>query len=61
MFTITLESCSRLAGVRVHDALETVTTIDQNMRWPLSKIREQAMVLGVVARGRENGLTAFPG
>jgi hypothetical protein len=30
-FTITLESCSRSSGIRVHDALETVTTIDRNM------------------------------
>jgi hypothetical protein len=31
-FTITLESCSRSAGIRVHDALETVTTIERNMQ-----------------------------
>jgi hypothetical protein len=30
-FTITMESCSRPAGIRVHDALETVNTIDRNM------------------------------
>jgi hypothetical protein len=30
-FAITLKSCSRSAGIRVHDALETVTTIDRNM------------------------------
>jgi len=32
MFTITLESSSPSAGIRVHDALEPVTTIDQNMQ-----------------------------
>jgi hypothetical protein len=31
-FTITLESCSRSAGICVHDALETVTTNDRNMQ-----------------------------
>jgi hypothetical protein len=31
-FTITLESCSRSSGIRVHDALETVNTIDRNMQ-----------------------------
>jgi hypothetical protein len=30
-FTITPESCSRSAGICVHDALETVTTNDRNM------------------------------
>jgi hypothetical protein len=30
-FTITLESCSRSSGIRVHDALETVSAIDRNM------------------------------
>jgi hypothetical protein len=30
-FTITLESCSRPPGIRDHDALETVNTIDRNM------------------------------
>jgi type I restriction enzyme R subunit len=29
-FTITLESCSRSPGIRTHDALETVTTIERN-------------------------------
>jgi hypothetical protein len=31
LFTITLESCSRSAGIRVHDALETVITMSRNM------------------------------
>lgn len=31
-FTITLESCTRSAGICVHDALETVTTMDRNMQ-----------------------------
>jgi len=29
--TITLESCSRSVGIRVHDALETVNTMRRNM------------------------------
>jgi hypothetical protein len=32
VFTITLESCSRHAGISVHHALETVNTIDRNMQ-----------------------------
>jgi hypothetical protein len=32
LFTITLESCSRSAGIRVHDALETVITMSRNMQ-----------------------------
>jgi hypothetical protein len=31
LFTITLESCSRSAGIRVHDAVETVITMSRNM------------------------------
>jgi hypothetical protein len=31
-FTITLESCSPLDGIRVHDALETVNTMGRNMQ-----------------------------
>jgi hypothetical protein len=31
LFTITLESCSRPPGIRVHDALETVITMSRNM------------------------------
>jgi hypothetical protein len=30
--TITLESCLRSAGIRVHDALETVNTMHRNMQ-----------------------------
>jgi len=32
-FTITLESCSRSAGIRAHDVLETATTIERNMHY----------------------------
>jgi hypothetical protein len=32
LFTITLESCSRSAGIRVHDAVETVITMSHNMQ-----------------------------
>jgi hypothetical protein len=32
LFTITLESCSRSAGIRVHDAVETVITMSRNMQ-----------------------------
>jgi hypothetical protein len=28
-----LESCSRRAGISVHDALETLTTMSRNMRF----------------------------
>ncbi len=34
MFTITLESCSRSAGVHVHDALETMTTMEYAQGMP---------------------------
>jgi hypothetical protein len=30
LFTITLESCSRSGGIRVHDAVETVITMSRN-------------------------------
>jgi hypothetical protein len=30
LFTITLESCSRSAGIRVHDAVETVITMSRH-------------------------------
>jgi hypothetical protein len=32
LFTITLESCSRSGGIRVHDAVETVITMRRNMQ-----------------------------
>ena len=32
LFTITLESCSRSGGIRVHDAVETVITMSRNMQ-----------------------------
>jgi hypothetical protein len=32
LFTITLETCSRSGGTRVHDAVETVITISRNMQ-----------------------------
>jgi hypothetical protein len=32
LFTITMESCSRSAGIRVHVALETAFMIDRNMQ-----------------------------
>jgi hypothetical protein len=32
LFTITLESCSRSIGIRVHEAVETVITIGRNMQ-----------------------------
>jgi hypothetical protein len=31
LFTITLESCSRSGGIRVHDEVETVITMSRNM------------------------------
>jgi hypothetical protein len=31
LFTVTLESCSRSGGIRVHDAVETVITMSRNM------------------------------
>jgi hypothetical protein len=42
-FTMTLESCSRSSGIRVHDALETAITIGRNMQ--LGDWRSYAMVL----------------
>jgi hypothetical protein len=36
LFTITLESCSRYGGIRVHDAVETVITMSRNMQQPPS-------------------------
>jgi hypothetical protein len=32
LFTITLESCSRSAGIRVHGALEAVITMSRNVQ-----------------------------
>jgi hypothetical protein len=32
LFTITLESCSRSGGIRVHDEVETVITMSRNMQ-----------------------------
>jgi len=37
MFTITLEWSSRSAGIRVHDALETVITMSRNMHIQLMR------------------------
>jgi hypothetical protein len=34
LFTITLESCSRSGGIRVHDEVETVITMSRNMQAP---------------------------
>jgi hypothetical protein len=32
LFTITLESCSRAAGIRVHDKVKTVIAMIRNMQ-----------------------------
>jgi hypothetical protein len=33
LFTITLESCLRSGGIRVHDAVETVITMNRNTQF----------------------------
>jgi hypothetical protein len=39
-FTITLESCSRSAGICVHHVLETVTTMSRNLRATSAAVRK---------------------
>jgi hypothetical protein len=48
-FTITLESCSRSAGICVHDAMETVTTMSRNMQVHLPALENFSMVPGSFA------------
>jgi len=48
LFTITLESCSRSAGIRVHNAVETVITMSRNMQ-VRQIIRLTAFEVGLLA------------
>jgi hypothetical protein len=51
LFTITLESCSRSAGIRVHDALETVITMSRNMqlgqKFRVAPQRQAFLIIGL--------------
>jgi hypothetical protein len=73
MFTITLESCSRSAEIRVHNALETVTTIDRNMHElalatnhlaaypaPLTRSLESSPELRVITSNLRRGWAGLP-
>ena len=46
LFTMKSELCSRRAGIRVHDALETLTTMSRNMQAAATAARMHADVRG---------------
>jgi hypothetical protein len=53
LFTITLESCSRSGGIRVHDAVETVITMSRNMHSTteaLTDLRRRILVQSIHGR-----------
>jgi hypothetical protein len=48
LFTTSLESCSPSAGIRVHDAVETVITVRRNMH-SRTKVREDRTRVALLA------------